>query len=588
MGPSAKHILNCESIENIRALDREKIIDLIADADSDYRNIKIELKKFTNPHFTVIPRLKDLLEIASYIYLGDRKTFRGAANSLSQKGWDRTFEIHIRVRDLDFWNKDVVKKKLSKALEFMTGDKEYEFVFYKKDDDFPESIFDNENFEMEISENIKVALFSGGLDSLAGILESLETTDEKICLVSHRSGQPSVANTQNELYNSLNARYNDRLEHYKFKCNLTNESSRDETQRTRSFLYTSIAFMIAKTLGQNEIYIYENGITSINLPEIQSQMNARNSRTTHPKTLFLLEQLFTEIGEAEFKIINPFILKTKTQVVDIIKGYDRIDLLESSVTCSRTRSGGKKHCGVCSQCLDRIFACYALEIYKDDNGERYITSIARDKLTNEQLDVLGNFLKQIIDFKNFGLDDFYDKYLSELEDIELYIEGEREEERIEKIYNLTKEQSRNVEIGYKNLSEKNKAPLEAYATNTIYRFVGNLLTVDGKEIKNEQENLNSGLQNQNKTEIGRNGKIEDLAKKLRYILKQKDEDGETNFDHLIKTPQKERYGIFEKLLHEHYPKITDEMIIASKETIERYLKESKLIEYMIGKKNIIP
>lgn len=215
------------------------------------------------------------------------------------------------MRDFDFWNQKEIKEALEQALCFMTGDHSYQFIFYKDESDCPAGIFDNEKFELSMPDNLRIALYSGGLDSLSGAAEMAETTSDEICLVSHQSGQPGVTKTQNSLFEEINKLYPNRCKHYKFHCGLSDTKSIDETQRTRSFLFTSMAFAIANTYKKDCIYIYENGITSINFAETQDLMNGRASRTTHPKTIGLLEKLFSKITGSKFKIYNPFLLKQK-------------------------------------------------------------------------------------------------------------------------------------------------------------------------------------------------------------------------------------------------------------------------------------
>ena len=89
---------------------------------------------------------------------------------------------------------------------------------------------------------------------------------------------------------------------------------------------------MAHNFKQDSIYEPENGMTSLNLPMTQDLMNGRASRTTHPKTIGLLQKLFTLIHGREFKVIQPYLFKTKTEVIEIISKYNREDLICSSVT----------------------------------------------------------------------------------------------------------------------------------------------------------------------------------------------------------------------------------------------------------------
>ena len=85
---------------------------------------------------------------------------------------------------------------------------------------------------MESSQDLDVALFSGGIDSLAGVLNHLETTNQLVCLVSHQS-QPGTVRTQGQLVEALKSHYSGRVFHYKFECHLKGIRAAEETQRSR-------------------------------------------------------------------------------------------------------------------------------------------------------------------------------------------------------------------------------------------------------------------------------------------------------------------------------------------------------------------
>src|SRR5690606_14329457 len=138
-------------------------------------------------------------------------------------------------------------------------------------------------------------------------------------------------------------------------------TAKEESQRSRSLLFCTIAYAITHAMGLQSFYLYENGITGINLPKRQSLMNARASRTTHPKTVYLLERLLSLVEEGEITIRNPLLYLTKTDVVTRLKQLGHETLYQSSVSCGVTRSktAPATHCGGCNQCIDRRFAAYA-------------------------------------------------------------------------------------------------------------------------------------------------------------------------------------------------------------------------------------
>lgn len=453
---------------------REKYLELEHRDDCGKKNVNIYLNKFVTNIFKLNKRHKDLLEIAAYIFAADRRTYRGRPDDDEYHSWSRAFHFHINVRDYNFWNKPDIKDLLEQALCFMTGDHSYKFTFQKAGSDFPTNIFDTETFIVQTPDNLRVALFSGGIDSLAGAIELLETTNAEICLVRHQTGLPGIQTTQKNLYDEINKLYPGRCSHYKFRCGLSDTPSRDETQRTRSFLYTSIAFALAKEYKQNCIYVYENGITSINFAETQDLMNGRASRTTHPQTIRKLEELFTAIAEEPFTIHNPYFFKTKTDVVEVIKTNNRLDLLDSSVSCSTTRNKepGNTHCGKCSQCIDRRFAVYASEVEKYDENGLYHFDFLKDDLESDVIKkLLTEYIRLAQNFAKQDIDGWYEERSSEIVEMIDFIDGTTEYERLDKLYKLCLRHSEQIEKSIKRMRDIYDSPYATCKPKSFFNLI---------------------------------------------------------------------------------------------------------------------
>ena len=390
------------------------------------QNIRLPLSDFVRSVHHLPDRVLDLLEIAAYVFCADRLISRGSKANLEYHSWSRLFQFAIRVRDFEFWNTPSVKEKLKDILVFMSGDRMYHFVFQSGHSTSQEYLFDSKAFQIEHKRNTKVILFSGGLDSLAGIVECLKSPSDQLCLVSHRSGQPGTARTQDQLIKALHQRYPGRINYYKFYCSLLRTKRKEETQRTRAFLYTSIAYALAHAFSQQEIFVYENGITSINFPTRQDQMNARASRTTHPKTIALLENLFSEIGQSKPKIVTPFLWSTKTDIFRILNEVGQKDLIPSAVSCSQTSQNHElvTHCGGCSQCIDRRFAAYGSELDDADEGGIYALDFIKDSIEkNEVMTTLIDYVRQAKNFAEWDLTTFYHEMVGELVDLIDYVPG---------------------------------------------------------------------------------------------------------------------------------------------------------------------
>lgn len=470
----AEHIIACNGIQLKEAGNDPRYLELNHKAENGKKNVNINLNNFVTNIYKLDDRYKDLLEIAAYIFAADRRTYRGRPDDLEYHSWSRSFHIHIPVKDYNFWDKPEVKELLEQALCFMSGDHGYKFTFYQGDGDFPTNFFDDEKFTVDRPDNLRVVLFSGGIDSLAGAIELLETTDSEICLVSHQTGLPGVQTTQKGLYDEIKRLYPERCKHYKFRCGLSDIPSRDETQRTRSFLYTSIAFALAREYKQDSIYVFENGITSINFAETQDLMNGRASRTTHPQTIKKLEELFTVIGEKQFSIQHPYLYKTKTDVVEVLKTHNRIGLLNSSVSCSTTRNKapGATHCGVCSQCIDRRFAVYAAEVEKHDNTGLYHFDFLEDDLEKDIIKkLLTEYIRLAQSFTRQNIDEWYEDRSSEIIEIIEFIDGDTEVERLEKLYNICQRHSEHIEKSITRMRDIHDSPYKHPKPKSFFSMI---------------------------------------------------------------------------------------------------------------------
>src|SRR6056297_113787 len=152
------------------------------------------------------PLCDDFLEIASTVFVADSTVSRGGAvrSQMGQK-WQRDFSFTIPVRRPDIWRKPEVVEALTDAVTFLTEDNvQFEFVegeFAQPREPF--LAFDPAGPQFEANE---VILFSGGLDSFAGALETLATTSHKVLLVSHQAAQ-KVIPRQDELGADLAKRF---------------------------------------------------------------------------------------------------------------------------------------------------------------------------------------------------------------------------------------------------------------------------------------------------------------------------------------------------------------------------------------------
>jgi 7-cyano-7-deazaguanine synthase in queuosine biosynthesis len=417
------------------------------------RNVNIGLPKFVLDISHLPERLLDLLEIASYIFAADRYVSRGRKDAVEYQAWPRSFEFHVRVRDYEFWSQSKVGELLARTIEFMSGDASWRFHFESGHKTPPTGLFDRPGFAIQ-SDEMQVTLFSGGLDSLCGALNLLESSQDKIVLVSHRSRTGTV-HTQDALVEALMKKYHGRIQHYSFECTLRGNRADDETQRTRSFLYTSIAYAIASSYGKNSFYVYENGVTSLNLSRREDLINARSSRTTHPQTMGRMAELLSLVRDSPVTIHLPFLYLTKADVISLLRTKGS-DLIPSAVSCTKTFqiNGPATHCGKCFQCIDRRIAMHAAEMEEIDHGGLYASDFINEAVQDaDAKTTLKDYIRQAIAFSKNNISYFEDNYASEIAEVIDYVpQGTTDTDKISALWALFKKHGLQVKAAISRMN----------------------------------------------------------------------------------------------------------------------------------------
>ena len=300
----------------------------------------------------------DLLEVAAYVYAADQAVGRGGPVRIDYgAAWRRRFRLEVPVRRPDVWRRPEILDRLTRTLEYLTGD-EFEFGFVRHPDPPPIDTYlfpgggldDRSDFD-------EVVLFSGGLDSLCGAVHEVLGGQRRVALVSHRPENRVYARQQTlvEEIRRRTVKGCPRPVHVPVEVNLGDGLVRDFHQRSRSFLFASVAAVTARLFGLRHIRFYENGITSLNLPTADQLVGTQASRTTHPRVVLGFEYLFSLLFESPFRVDNPFQWRTKAQVLRELRAAGHADLCRLTCSCAHTRNRphGAPHCGCCSQCLDR-------------------------------------------------------------------------------------------------------------------------------------------------------------------------------------------------------------------------------------------
>ena len=380
-------------------------------------NVTLKIEDISKRLLTNLPDLYlDLLDIAMYVYAADSTVSRGT-NTDARMGerWRRHLHLIIPVRNTLVWSSESVYRSLVETIGFLSDD-DYRFEFRPLTQPPEREIY----FEFGSSADTafrpdEIILFSGGLDSFAGTVETLATTVKSVALVSHRSSS-KIDNTQQNLVGELKARIGeDRVFHLPVRAHLYDSNgTRDYMHRSRSFLFAALGAVTAKLFGVNRINFFENGIMSLNLPPVEQVVGARATRTTHPKVIRGLNRLFGVLFDDTFEVSNPFIWKTRAEVVKRIVDHGLTEMIRHTVSCTRTRERTKvhPHCGLCWQCIDRRFSILAAGVEEADPADGYevqlfdgIRSKGTDRETVLSYVRLATAIRQMPDvafFERFG------------------------------------------------------------------------------------------------------------------------------------------------------------------------------------------
>jgi 7-cyano-7-deazaguanine synthase in queuosine biosynthesis len=330
------------------------------------------------------PVAMDLLLLGGAVFCADKLALRVDAADL----WTRDLELQLPVSAVDLWS--AASDRLHETLSFLSGDR-WRVDFVEREVPVADTQETLKGAEDEV-----VSLFSGGLDSLAGVIEILEAPG-RVVLVGHHDSS-LTDNRQTALFARLSGHYgSDRVTQRRLllrpaAANATQhrplpEQEREDTTRARSFLFIAAGLAIADALGPNTaLYIPENGFIGVNVPLTDARAGSLSTRTTHPFFMDRMRVLLNELG-LRHPLENGFRLLTKGEAVERSPNRDLlVSLAPETISCSHPEYARLRHldqgnCGYCYPCLIRRASLHRI-------GEDRTSDYTWDALTD------ANFLRR--------------------------------------------------------------------------------------------------------------------------------------------------------------------------------------------------
>jgi len=325
-------------------------------------------------------RFADWAELAVAIYIADR--FSPRRDPRLRKDFAhrrRKIHLQIAVLDLPFWQSTDTQKVLRDALWILTED-DWQVVFTKCNT--PLSSCTQEFLITEpILHPVRVALFSGGLDSFAGVALQLQNPALKHVFVSGVTHGRMEAGQRQQMSSLLRNRSNKNVRHLQIGYGLKEKKIRDNTlegsQRSRAFMHITLGAITALHAGTNELYMYENGFGALNLPFDATQIGIETSKAANPAFHRAMERVVEIISGRPFRIQNPFLFLTKAQALR----HAHIDefgiTLAETFSCDRFPDWreGRPQCGTCASCILRRLSIEAADLDDYDLGQGYVRDV---------------------------------------------------------------------------------------------------------------------------------------------------------------------------------------------------------------------
>jgi 7-cyano-7-deazaguanine synthase in queuosine biosynthesis len=303
---------------------------------------------------SLAPAFSDFLRIAVSVYVADRLLRRRC--KCHPGNYRREVDITVEVSEPSFWS-DGLLERVSESLNFVSGDA-WNLSVTKLNQSFDKE--QQLQFSFPLPSNARVCLYSGGLDSAAGLALQLNEDPNRMTIpvtVWHQGGQRGSIRRQLKLLADKFPR--SEIKPFVVKANVFDSArtngKEESSQRTRSLLFCAVGAAVASLVGVSVVEMYESGIGAINIPLLAGLTGAKTTRSSHPEFLRQMTEIVSLIAQRPIAFHLPFAKQTKAQVVSVLKSLCLEDLAAATASCSSfpLREKGAKQCGYCSACIFR-------------------------------------------------------------------------------------------------------------------------------------------------------------------------------------------------------------------------------------------
>lgn len=291
-------------------------------------------------------KIVDFITVMGSIYITD---------ILSTKR--KNIKLCIPVYHLDIWNS--LQSNVQNLAQWVSG--ESFSISFKTTENYI-SPLTNQSM-LDLPSHLPVTLHSGGLDSLTGAYYNFKQNIKSDYLGFINKSEEKTH--QNLIGDFLTEIFTFNPEIVLIKKPVVRMEH--PTQATRSLMYFACAVGKAFFNRSNLVYLYENGVLSLN----PNPTNRFVTRTTHPKTIKDFNTLL-ELLNIDIKLKHPFIFDTKGKRINDMDNQFK-NQITNTFTCGSGRLAMAKHTGQCGVCIPCLLRKISLAAY---DNEEYDTTYA--------------------------------------------------------------------------------------------------------------------------------------------------------------------------------------------------------------------
>lgn len=314
------------------------------------------------------PRMADLLDVAMAVYAADRRSLRDFKRANTGQ---RRIHIHLAVREPTIWASSEISGQLRELLSWLSEDV-WSFEFVKREAAPWPAESKSFLFQLPPERPATVSLFSGGLDSLAGLAaRAQQVPDRSFVLVSGYTND-RLRYQQRVQVKSIKSAWRDgglapgkvpdiRHVAVPFGIHKLEGHHEEKSQRTRALVFLTLGVAVALQAAADTLWVYENGVGALNLPLNETQLGIDNYRGVHPHSLMMVREIFELLLERTIHLRNPFLFHTKAEMCAALQPAGLADLVRDTVSCDGfpQRVVNQPQCGYCTSCILRRQSLHA-------------------------------------------------------------------------------------------------------------------------------------------------------------------------------------------------------------------------------------